>query len=276
MMAEELFEHLASRRVQLEKEAYAVNIGCGDGLEFEDPVYPLYAKGFKGVAIDAWPHELLARNLGEFDVILRPATHLTTSNVVSVLREAACPLTPSFLKIDIDGVDAPILESILEGGIRPHVIQAEVNTEIPPPYAFAVGASDRYQAGSEYGFFGFSLTYGDDLLARYGYRFYALDFETPWTHDALWVHSSVMERAGLTPQDPNKAFFDRGPHLYHLYMNTSASRELLISWRTRTDHDVVSAEISKIMLEAAVAKMGHADVPFDLYVSAGGGRAGGR
>lgn len=264
MMAEALFEKLRTLDVLKERSPYAINLGCGDGLQYEDPVFPLYRSGFKGVAIDAWNHEALADNLGAFDVVLKPATMLSTDNVVAILRDAGCPANPAFLKIDIDGFDADILKAVLAGGIRPLVIQAEVNTEVPPPYAFSVCWSDKFRPGGEYGFYGFSLTYGVDLLARYGYRFYQLDFETGWTHDGLWVHESILSRAGLPHANPVEEFMRRGPHIDVI---KTASRETLESWRTRTDFDVVRNEIWHTMIEASRMKHGHVEVPFELYVS---------
>ena len=157
MMAQAFFKELASRNMITERVPYAVNIGCGDGLMYEDPVYALYASGFDGVAIDAWDHQDLKKNLGKFNVVLRPATAVYSHNIISVLTDAHCPVAPSFLKIDIDGVDADILRAVLSGGIRPLAIQAEIHTEIPPPYAFSVGSSDKYKPGAEHGFYGFSL-----------------------------------------------------------------------------------------------------------------------
>ena len=264
MMAQTLFEELRSRKILLDPHPYAVNIGCGDGLQYEDPVYPLYQSGFRGVAIDAWNHEDLGKNLGSFDVVLRPGTFLSNENVLSILREAGCPERPAFLKIDIDGLDADILRTILKGGLRPLAIQAEVNTEIPPPYAFSVCASDKFKVGSETGFFGFSLSYGVDLLASFGYRFYALDFESPWTHDGLWVDKAVLAEAALPASDPTAAFMARGPFLYHI---ETATKDMLVSWRTRSDYDVVRSEIWRTMLDASQVKLGHRDVPFELFIS---------
>ena len=263
-MAQTFFADLAARGIVVERVPYAVNIGCGDGMEYEDPVYPLYAAGFQGVAIDSYRHEHLEKNLGRFDVVLKPGTSVSSDNIVSVLNDAGCPLNPSFLKIDIDGVDADILRAILQSGMRPVAIQAEVNTEIPPPYAFAVCSSDRYRPGSEHGFFGFSLSYGVDLLEAFGYRLVSLDFETGWTHDGLWVHETILARSGLPALDADKAFMERPAYLYHV---EAASKEALTAWRTRTDRVAVRNEIWTTMLEACRLKLGHAEVPFELYIS---------
>ena len=264
MMSQAFFEELAFRNIITERVPYAVNIGCGDGLMYEDPVYPLYASGFEGVAIDAWDHQDLKKNLGKFNVVLRPATAVYSHNILSVLADANCPVAPSFLKIDIDGVDADILRAVLSGGIRPLAIQAEIHTEIPPPYAFSVASSNKYKPGAEHGFYGFSLAYGVDLLATYGYKLYKLDFETPWTHDGLWVHESVMARAGLLAIDPRIAFLERPAYLYHI---EAAPKALVESWRVREDYETVRAEIWSVMLECCRVKHGHTEVPFELYIS---------
>lgn len=264
MMAQALFEELASRNIVVERKPYAVNIGCGDGLQFEDPVFPLYASGYEGVAIDAWDHKDLKKNLGRFNVVLRPATPVYTHNIVSVLADAGCPTSPSFLKMDIDGVDADVLKAILLGGIRPLVIQAEVHTEIPPPYAFSVCSSELYRAGGEHGFYGFSLSYGVDLLASFGYRLFKLDFETHWTHDGLWVHESLMARAGLQAIDPRAAFMERPALLYTI---ESVPKDMVMSWRTRADLEVVRSEIWQAMLECCRLKHNHTNVPFELYIA---------
>ena len=264
MMAQAFFKELASRNMMTERVPYAINIGCGDGLMYEDPVYPLYASGFTGVAIDAFAHQDLHKNLGQFDVKLLPGTPVYTHNIASVLSEAGCPPNPSFLKMDIDGVDADLLRAILESGMRPVAIQAEVNTEIPPPYAFSVCSSDKYRPGSEHGFYGFSLSYGVDLLSAFGYKFYKLDFESPWTHDGLWVHETILARSGLTAADPIAAFMERPAYLYHI---EAAPKAVVEAWRTRTDHEAVRNEIWTTMLECSRMKLGHADVPFELYIS---------
>jgi hypothetical protein len=263
-MAHSLLNRLRASDVVLESVPYAVNIGCGDGREYNDQVYALYKSGFKGVAIDGQTLPGLDKNLGSFDVFLRPGTVVDTENIVRILTEAECPNNPSFLKIDIDGVDADILRSILKGGIRPCIIQAEINSEIPPPYAFSVCSSEGFIPGGEHGFYGFSLSYGNDLLERYGYRLLDLDFETRYCHDGLWIHESVAVRAGIAFRDPVEQFMSKPPKLPHV---DAASKAEKIAWRTRTDLYEVRSEIWRVMLECERRKLGTTDAPFELYIS---------
>jgi hypothetical protein len=263
-MAHVFFNKIHDAGVDLERIPYAVNIGCGDGYEYNDPVYALYKSGFKGVAIDAQNLPKLSEYLGPFGIELRPGTPVSTQNVVSILHGADCPETPSFLKIDIDGFDADILCAILVGGIRPNVIQAEINSEIPPPYAFSVRSGDSYYWGGAHGFFGFSLSYGVDILSPFGYKLVELDFETPYAHDALWAHESVLAKLGIPSVDPFAAFMAKPAFLPHI---DTVTPEEKFAWRTRTDRDAVLAEIRKAMQECNRLKHGHTNVPFDLYIS---------
>jgi hypothetical protein len=263
-MAHVFFNKLHNAGVELERVPYAINIGCGDGHEYNDPVYVLYKSGFKGVAIDAQNPQKLTEHLGAFGIELRPGTPVSTQNVVSILHGAGCPETPSFLKMDIDGFDADILRAILVGGIRPSVIQAEINSEIPPPYAFSVRPSDSYYWGGAHGFFGFSLSYGVDILSPFGYKLVELDFETPYAHDALWAHEFVLAKSGIPAVNPVEAFMAKPAFLPHV---DSVTPEEKFAWRTRTDREAVLSEIRKAMLECNRLKHGHTNVPFDLYIS---------
>ena len=264
LMAERLFERIAASGLSLRKSPYAINIGCGDGKQYCDPVYGLYAKGFTGAAIDGQEHPDLATNLGKFDVTLRVGVLLTPANVGQVLREAGCPLNPEFLKIDIDSFDGDVLRAILLGGVRPLVIQAEVNSEFPPPFAFNVCFSKALVPDYRFGFFGFSLQYGADLLSNFGYHLVELDFDTSCTHDGLWVHEALISAGGIRKIDPSAAFLSVGPCLPHV---GGVSGDQKLAWRTRTDLDAVHTEMWGAMLENCARTYGHTKFPFELYIS---------
>ena len=162
LIATALFDRIASAGIPLHKPPYAINVGCHDGKSLNDPVYPLFVRGFSGLAIDGGRPPQLAENLKDFPVVLRTSTWIYPENVASILREAGCPPNPEFLKIDVDGIDAPILRAILEAGIRPLAVQIELNSEIPPPFAFSVCSHEKYSPGGREGFFGCSLSYAVD------------------------------------------------------------------------------------------------------------------
>lgn len=237
---------------------YAVNIGSGDGRSFNDPVYPLFADGWNGLAIEWGDPHALHDNLGRFPgVRLLTGTYVTPTNIRRILTEADCPTAPDLLKIDIDGCDADVLTAILRAGYRPRALQVEVNPEVPPPYAFSVVACADFLPGGPTGFFGMSLQYACDAVAPFGYRLAELDFTTPYTHDALFLQAAQ----GL---DPRAAFLAAPVVLPHIL---GASREEKLAWRTRADRYHVLQEIWIAMNDANQRKHGHGRVPFTLYLA---------
>lgn len=250
----------------LSAEPYAVNIGCWDGKSFNDPVYPLYAAGFAGLAIEWGEPPELACNLGDFaGVRLLTGRYVTPTNIGMVLGRAGCPQTPDFLKIDIDGADGDVLGAVLAAGYRPRAIQVEVNPEIPPPYAFSVIASNYFVPGGATGFFGMSLQFACDAMARFDYVLVDLDFDTEYTHDALFVSAETAE---LLPAyralEPGPAFLARPPLLPHI---EGVTTEAKVAWRDRSDHYMVLQEIWDAMLDAGLRKHGHSRAPFTLYLA---------
>lgn len=173
------------------RNGYAVNLGAEDGKSCNDPVYPLYAMGYDGLAVEGIENPLLAVHLPREGVSKVTGIFITPDNILQMLHEADCPLDCEMLKIDIDGYDGAILRTIIEGGYRPKVITMEVNPEIPPPIAFCVDYDPNYRIkddeGNIGGFYGVSVAYLTQFLQPYGYRLVDVDFVTPWTHDATLV-----------------------------------------------------------------------------------------
>lgn len=264
LMAHKLFNELYRRRHILEISPYAINLGCGDGISYNDPCYALYISGFSGIAIDAQSDFRLTDNLGKLSIDLLSGVIISTKNICQILHKYKCPSNPSFLKIDLDGIDAAIIQSILNGNYRPYVIQAEINPEIPPPYAFSVKESDFFYPGFGHGFYGFSLAYGVDLLNKYGYTLIQLDFETEYTHDGLWLRNDLINSLGIIPMHPFDIFLSKKPALYHI---DAIDKGRLMSWRDRNDFENVLFEISNTLHECAFRKHGNRYAQFELYIS---------
>ena len=259
MMAADLFRRIGPVTAG---SRFAVNIGCGDGISMNDPCYPLFIGGFSGIAIDAEPQPDLYRTLGHLPVGLLPATPVTPDNITEILETAGCPRAFDFLKIDIDGFDAHVLSSILASGYRPTAIQVEINPEIPPPYLFSVAYNPAYIPGGEHGFYGMSLAYAARMLSLFGYSLIGLDFDTDYTHDAMFIRSDVSGWSiGLPTLEPRTVFLDRRALLIHLH---SATEQQRLGWRYRTDHTAVLAEIEAALRAAAGRKRCPAD--FTLFL----------
>ena len=58
---------------------------------------------------------------------------VSPQNVAGLLRDHRTPKKLAALKVDIDSIDLPVLEAILEAGYRPMVIMVEINPDVPPP-----------------------------------------------------------------------------------------------------------------------------------------------
>jgi hypothetical protein len=77
------------------------------------------------------------------------------------------------LKIDIDGYDYFVLDSLLKK-YRPHVINAEINEKIPPPIKFSVLYNEAYGWHGNH-FYGMSMSMAYELCKNYNYSL--VDFE---------------------------------------------------------------------------------------------------
>ena len=251
---------------------YAINIGAGDGISCNDPVYPLYKEGYGGLAIEANRNTALAQNLPS------PAIHkvlgqfVTPMNIAEMLQEYHCPECPDFFKLDIDGYDGPVLLELLKHGYRPKVMQIEINPEIPPPIEFAVLYDPRYMPWDNErrvgGFYSASLGYVCSLAARFGYRPAQVDFVTGFTHDVTLVHEKywpvVPQIMGFDPASlsPREMFLRHPPGFSHFAEYGIDS----LAWRYREDSHALAGDIWFDCARAAQVKHGH-PIPFHLTIT---------
>ncbi|MBX9625621.1 MAG: hypothetical protein K2X82_17580 [Gemmataceae bacterium] len=82
---------------------YAVNLGAGDGVSCNDPVFPLFRDGFGGLAVEGGTDAALEANLPSPGIRKLLGTIITPANVAGLLGGGNCPQSPDFLKLDIDG-----------------------------------------------------------------------------------------------------------------------------------------------------------------------------
>jgi len=252
---------------------YAVNIGAGDGLSYYDPVYPLFQKGFAGIAVEAGENQELFKNLPSAKVKKLTGVYVTPQNISTILDSSGCPKQCDFFKIDIDGYDGSILKTTLELGYRPKVIQIEVNPEFPPPIEFAVLYHPSYRAadneGRLGGFYGASLSYVMNLTKDYGYRLAYLDFVTGWTHDVTLVQQEFFDLAvnifghDIKTKSPRELYLRQPPCYPHFVENGIDS----FAWRHRTDYDELLSAVRDACLKANAMKHGDLSVPFHLSLS---------
>lgn len=249
---------------------FAVNLGASDGKSCNDPTYPLFALGYNGLAVEGGPSPDLFTNLPSPGIRKLDNTWITPGNVASLLSDGQCPVDCDFLKLDIDGYDGPVLQSILEAGYRPKVLQLEVNPEFPPPVEFAVlyDPDYRYQDKDKKvgGFYSASMSYFIKLTAPFGYTLCYLDFITDFTHDVTLVReeyapvaASVFGRRFQTGS-PREVFLSHPSGFSHFAEYGIDS----FTWRYRTDFEPLLEDIRKACTDAAMRKHDGRSVPFHL------------
>jgi hypothetical protein len=249
---------------------YAVNLGCGDGKSMNDPVFPLFANGYAGLAVEGEENDDLFNNLPAKNIHKLAGTFITPYNVLEILDIYNCPRDCDFFKIDLDGYDGVILRKVLEAGFRPKVIQAEVNPDFPPPISFCVHYDDKYHphdaAGNIGGFYGMSLGYAAELCGRYGYRIAQIDFVTQWTHDVTLVHGEylpVLEQVvgkDLLQMSVRDLFLSHPPGYSHFREYGIDS----LAWRHESDYPRLLGKIWAACLNADQRKHEGYCVPFHL------------
>jgi hypothetical protein len=146
---------------------YAIDIGARDG---PGPIYHLFEKhGFDGLCIegDINNYNTLHANLPQTNVN-KHFEFVNPNNILSIFGNYNVPPQPAVLKIDIDGYDYFVLETILSS-YKPHIIIAEINEKIPPPIVFITKYSEKYQYKGNH-FYGFSLQAAYELMNRHGYK----------------------------------------------------------------------------------------------------------
>jgi hypothetical protein len=252
---------------------YAVNLGCGDGKSMNDPAYPLFTKGYAGLAVEGEQNSALFENLPAQNIHKLTGTFVTPYNVREILEIHRCPQDCDFFKIDLDGYDGVILGNVLESGFRPKVLQAEVNPEFPPPVSFCVLYDEHYRQsdpqGNVGGFYGASLAYVADLCGRYGYRIAQIDFVTQWTHDVTLVREEFLpvleQHAGrdflqLSARDLFLSHPPGWPHFREYGIDT-------LPWRYETDYYRLIGEVWSACLLADQRKHAGHCVPFHLSLT---------
>lgn len=255
-----------------EANRFAVNLGAGDGVSCNDPVYPLYQAGYAGLAIEGGANPALAVNLPSPSIRKLTATFITPDNIASLLKDNGCPRDPDFLKLDIDGYDGPVLRAIFEAGFRPKVLQLEVQPEFPPPLAFAVHYHPDYRCVDDRnkvsGFYGASLAYMAELGRRFGCFAAQVDFITAFTHDVTLVDRRfaplMQSRFGIVERPDRELFLAHPPGYSHFQENGVDT----LPWRAMGDPHALLASAWEAASVACGQKHGRS-LPFHLDLTDG-------
>jgi hypothetical protein len=164
---------------------YAVNLGANDGKYTDgDPVNALWfgpdarwkAKGLAVEGVQTLCTTLISSLNTIKAGVKTSCSFVIPQTVVALFKEYKVPLDLDFLKVDIDSIDCPVLEAILEH-YQPKYIHMESNYDIPPPLVFSIEYSPALTENWFWktlpadfkGFYGCSLSRIVQIARRFGY-----------------------------------------------------------------------------------------------------------
>jgi hypothetical protein len=157
-----------------------VEIGAAEGVENNSTHH--IKKGYSAVLIEG--DHRRAQSLRRFLGTLNPSGTIgilngfATARNIEKLATQHFPIAPDFLSLDIDGIDAYVLDVLLAGGMRPSVLCLEYNCYLSPRSVSVIydEAFSRYGYHPGFGlYFGVSVEGLKTIAGRYGYRFVCVD-----------------------------------------------------------------------------------------------------
>ena len=186
------FQMLLDRLSPRGGNGFAVNIGGQN----HDPIYPLFERGYAGLAIEAEPrwHDALIRNLAQVNSsqqVFIAMERVSPVTLPSLLWKFRVPSHFDALKNDIDSIDLTILRTVLHSGYSPQIVMIEVNHDIPPPFQFELEYDPQCECKHGRGAYGASVdaVYREASLRGYSLvamEFFNLDAECAFCEHNLW------------------------------------------------------------------------------------------
>lgn len=169
------------------RNKFLINLGANDGAR-HDPSFPLFVeRGYGGILVEGDPafKKRLYNNMRPFNASGKVQISWGFASASAIgprLLALGCPREPDALKIDVDGLDAALLEGILQAGITPKSIVIEVNPDIPPPVQMSQLYHDAFTFEFERkhmrGWLGASADLLYTMLDRAGYALVAIELGT--------------------------------------------------------------------------------------------------
>lgn len=198
-----------------------VNIGACQ-CEYADPACMLIGLDFTGMLLegDSDNIEVLNRNYGDKKDFTIISALVDPENVIGYLQtDKSITHDFDFLKIDIDGIDGPILQRIMACGYRPKIIALEIAHWATPPIKFAVHYAkgyygkaisnidrdddSRFYHGSYMSpFYGMSIAWVSALLRPLGYV--PLQMEL---YNVVYIQQQYLKYFGDIPTDDETVFY---------------------------------------------------------------------
>ncbi len=157
-----------------------VEIGAAEGVENNSTHH--IKNGYEAVLIEGDQDK--AAKLKQFLATVSPSqptkilNGFVTARNIGALAGAHFPDAPDFLSLDVDGIDAYVLDALLETGFKPLILCLEYNSFFSPRPVTVVydEAFSRYHYHPNFGlYYGASVEGLKIIAARHGYRFLCVD-----------------------------------------------------------------------------------------------------
>ena len=198
-------------KVPLSDPKVFIDIGCGDGFNMSSAYY-LSLNGWQGLLIDSDSHSIsIAKKLYKKNPrILVTREFVSIVNIENLLKFNGISKI-SYLKIDIDSIDALILEAILinKNINNPEIISIEINEKIPLDIEFTMTKIDSNFKSNAL-FYGCSFSYVCRLAKSFGYVPYLLAF-----NNLFLVKSNLLNEDQLLKLQNTEEIFRNG-YLYNI------------------------------------------------------------
>lgn len=148
-------------------DRWFVDIGAGDGVTWSNTLY-LAEHGWRGLAVECDRNKLaVLSRLHPREQVAVLDRRLNPCDAVKELKRFGVPDSFDCLSVDIDGVDAWMIESVLKE-MQPAIIIAEFNHCVPPPIRFCMNLQNDLVWGVNQ-LFGASIQHLYDVCGDYGY-----------------------------------------------------------------------------------------------------------
>jgi hypothetical protein len=191
---------------------FAVNIGANDGKD-NDPIYRLLQDfAYSGLAFEGDVKPILWENLGA--VNHSGAVHIieefaVPKSIGQRLHDLGAPQELDALKVDIDSIDYPVMQAILESGMRPAVLMMEINQNIPPPFSYYLDMVPGFEQTWAFvvnSGYGVSAQAAWELCDAHGYALVDLELSNRLYECSACEHNMWFVRKDLLKQRGGRDF----------------------------------------------------------------------
>jgi hypothetical protein len=178
---------------------YVVDVAASDGVSQSCTVQLFRDPRWAGLAVEMESEKFakLAFAYAGFDGVQLAKCRVTPRTIAPLLEGHEVPRDFTFLNLDIDSYDLPVMDAMLKGGFRPRIVSMEVNEKIPPPLFFTVRYDDAHYWQGDH-FYGCSIVAAASTLKPYGYVLDSMQYNNAIFVEAAFGSGRVKD---LSPEE---------------------------------------------------------------------------